>query len=157
MMRERLTDVWRGNEKLRYLVVGGWNSAVGWGLFFLLYALLKQRLNYLVIAVLAHLIAITNSFVCHRLFVFRSRAPLLSSYLRFHVTQLLALGWGVAGLAVFVQLVHLSPPIAQCIVVAMGLVITYVLHRRFSFGQGLTADELAAVETPANPTGEDRV
>jgi len=135
-MRSRLTRIWDDSEKLRYLIIGGWNTLVGWGLFFALYALLGSRLNYLVIACMSHVVAVTNAFVCHRYLVFRSDAPWFLAYLRFNVTQLLGLLWGLAGLALLVQGAHLSPPMAQCIVLASGLVLTYLLHRRFSFRMG---------------------
>jgi putative flippase GtrA len=132
-MRSRLTRIWDDSEKIRYLIVGGWNTLFGWGLFFALYALLGSRLNYLVIACMSHVVAVTNAFVCHRFLVFRSDSPWLPAYLRFNVTHLFSLLWGLAALAFLVQIAHLSPPIAQCFVLGSGLVLTYVLHRRFSF------------------------
>jgi putative flippase GtrA len=132
-MTRRFTRIWDDNEKIRFLIVGGWNTLVGWGIFFLLYAIFRSRLNYLVIACISHFVAVTNAFLCHRLLVFRSDSPWFFAYLRFNVTQLLALGWGLAVLTLLVQVAKLSPPVAQCIVLATGLVLTYILHRRFSF------------------------
>jgi putative flippase GtrA len=136
-MLSRLIALWDTNRRIRFLVVGGWNTVVGWTTFFVLYALLSTWLNYLVIATISYVLIVTNAFVCQRMLVFRSRTPWPAAYLRFNITQLFALLWGIGGLAFFVQVVHLSPPVGQCIVLPIGLVLTYAMHRRFSFAVGI--------------------
>ena len=53
-MRASLMRGWRHHEQLRFLVVGAWNTAFGYGVFLTLYLLLQDAMHYLAIAVLAY-------------------------------------------------------------------------------------------------------
>ncbi len=124
---------WRRHEKLRFLVVGGWNTLFGYVTFLALYAALHERVHYLVIGVLAHAIATVNAFACHRLLVFRSRGPLFAEFVRFVVSQLALLAGALVALWVLVSLLQLHPLVGQAIVTVGVVVAGYLAHRRFTF------------------------
>ena len=125
---------WPADERVRFVVVGGWNTAFGYLAFVVLYALLHDRLNYLVIGALAHALSVTNAFVCHRMLVFRSRDPWFAEFVRFNLAQAAVLACGLAGLWFLVSVLHVSPLIGQAIVTVLGVVLSYLAHRRFTFG-----------------------
>lgn len=129
-----LHDLWYGNQKLRFLIVGGWNTAFGYLVFVALYWLLLAWLHYLVIAAAAHFIAVTQSFVSQRCVVFRASGLWLRQYWRFHVASLVALGINLAALGLLVEILRAHVLVAQAVATAVSVVTAYLLHRHYSFG-----------------------
>lgn len=123
------------SERLRFLAVGAFNTAMGYGVFALLFLLLGQRIHYLAVGLLAHSIAVCIAFANHRLLVFRSREPWLGEFVRFNISLLGMLGLGMAALWLLVELGGLHPLLAQAIATPVILVLTYLVHRFFSFRQ----------------------
>jgi putative flippase GtrA len=123
------------SEKLRFLLIGGYNTAFGFGLFAGLLLLAGDRVHYMIILPVSHAIAVTNAYFAYRFFVFRDGARGLKSYLRFHVVYLASLGFSMLALPLLVEIGGCRPILAQGIVLAVTVVMSYVLHKRFSFSQ----------------------
>jgi putative flippase GtrA len=134
--RERLRSFWRGNEKLRYVALGLWNTTFAYVAYFGLYELFSLHLHYIVIGVLAHLIAVANAFVCQRVFVFRSKASWGAAFLRFSIVQFLVLIASITGLTLLVEVFHIIPLISQLVVMTSCVIAGYLLNRNFSFSVG---------------------
>jgi len=126
-------DIWRDSRQLRYLVVGAWNTVAGYGIFALLYLAVGERIDYMVIAVVSHILAVTQSFVMQRRIVFRSQSNAWAEYLRFHIAHLGSLGLGLILLPLFVEVTGLDPLIAQAIATAIVVFASYFVHRHFTF------------------------
>ena len=124
---------WQLPQQFRFLLAGGYNTVFGYLVFSGLYLLIGRWIHYLIIAVLAHGIAVINAFLVHRHLVFRSSEPWLKSFLRFNVSQLTALGFGISCLYALVTFGRFQPLVAQAIVASVSVVLTYLLHSRFSF------------------------
>ena len=124
---------WRGGEAFRFLVIGGWNTAFGYLSFLVFYLFLQGHLHYLLIAVLAYFVATINAYACHRWLTFRSRGSVLGEFLRFTLTQAVALGFNLAGLWLLVEIAHLNLLASQAVVMVVTVVLTYVAHRRITF------------------------
>jgi putative flippase GtrA len=130
---EMLNDAWRSSEKLRYLAVGIWNTVFAYAAFGSLYLLLHERLHYLLISVMSHVLAVTNAFICQRWLVFHSRSGWFRAFMRFNAVQLLVLCWCLAGLAFLVEVVHLHPLVSQSFIIAVAVIGSYLLNRNYSF------------------------
>ena len=124
---------WRESASLRYLVVGGWNFAFGYGVFALGYALLNGTWPDWAIAAAAAVLGITMSFLTHRALTYRSRGCWWREYLRFYVV------YGGQSLA-NVLLVWLLVTRLGCNAYAVQLVlnlalvvVSYWAHRLYSF------------------------
>jgi putative flippase GtrA len=130
---ETLQRRWRSSERLRFLVVGGWNTAFGYGLFVALYWLLGTWLHYVAIAMIAHLLAVTQSFVSQRRLVFFAATGWLRQYLRFHVASLAALGINLAVMTLLVEAASLRVLAAQAVATCVSVVATYLMHKHYSF------------------------
>jgi putative flippase GtrA len=128
-----LTDAWRNSQKLRFLTIGLWNTAFAYLAFTILYALLHRQVHYLLISVMSHLLAVCNAFICQRWLVFHSRSNWVRAFLRFNLVQLLILGWGLAGLAFMVEVLHIHPLISQSVVITVAVVCSYLSNSRYSF------------------------
>jgi putative flippase GtrA len=118
---------------MRYFWVGIWNTGFAYIAFGLVYWALHQRVYYLVVSTIAHFLAVANAFICQRWLVFRSRTPWWQAFLRFNLVQLLTLAWALVGLVLLVDFLRLNPVGSQLVVMAVAMVASYVLNRRYSF------------------------
>ena len=128
---------WQRDARLRFFVIGGWNTAFGYACYVALYALAGRRIDYLVIGVLAHVVAMLNAFTLHRVFVFRSRGPLLADFVRFNLSQVLVFAFGLAGLWCLVSLMRIEPVVAQALVTLAAVALSFLMHRHFTFRDAL--------------------
>ncbi len=129
----RLKEAWQSRETFRFLVIGAYNTAFSYAAFAGIYLLLHTRVHYLAIVVIAHVLAITNSFFGHKFLTFRAEGHLLADYLRFNLTNLGAVVVGLVGMPLMVEVGHLHPLVSQAALIALTMVGTYVLHKRVSF------------------------
>jgi putative flippase GtrA len=124
---------WRAHQKLRFLVVGVWNTAFAYLVYGVLYAVLHTRVHYLGISCLAHLLAAANAFVCQRKIVFESTTPWWPAFVRFNVVQGLILMMSLAGIAFLVEVIKVRPLISQIVVMTAAVIASYLLNLKFSF------------------------
>jgi putative flippase GtrA len=123
------------SSKVRYLIAGGWNTLFGYLSGVLLYYLLRDHFHVVEIAILGNVIAITMAFVTYKMFVFQTKGNWLAEYLR---TYLVYGGIAIVGIGLLWILVDgLVLPfwIAQGLVIAVTVVISYLSHSRFTFRQ----------------------
>lgn len=120
-------------KKLRYLIVGAWNTLAGCGIFAGAYAIWGTTVHYLVITIISHFIAVLQSWLTFRYLVFQSTAPCLSEYLRFNISSLLVLAIQMSGLWLLVDYFCLHPMFAQPVLVTITIVVGYFVHSTFSF------------------------
>lgn len=118
-------------EKIRYLFVGGWNTLFGYAVFIGLYYFVP--LHYMVIVTIANILAITNAYMCYKFLVFKTRGNYVGEYLRFYVVYGGSMLLGLMLLPLFVELLRLHPVLAQTILVPIGIVVSYLGHKHFSF------------------------
>ena len=124
---------WHEQEKLRFLVIGASNTLFGYAAFAGAYFLLRNRLHYLVILVLAHFVSVLYAFLGHKFLTFRAEGHVLLDFLRFNVTYLSALALGLVGLPFLVEVCHLHPLASQALLITVNTIGTYVLHKHLSF------------------------
>ena len=127
-------------QQVRFVVAGGFNTAVGYLLFTGLYLLLGQWIHYLLIGLAAHMIAVVIAFNVHRNFVFRSTDAWWPAFVRFNLSQLVSLAFGMSALYSLVEFVRWSPLLAQFVVTLVSVVLNYLLHRHFSFRKRVGSD-----------------
>jgi putative flippase GtrA len=127
-------DRWERDVRFRFLAIGAYNTAFGYVLWPVLYWLLGTRLHYAIVYLIAHVIAVINAFVAYRRFTFRAEeGSWPRQFLRFNVGYLGALAIGLGGMAVLVDRVHLSPFVAQPILLTITVVLSFLWHSRVSF------------------------
>jgi putative flippase GtrA len=120
-------------EKLRFLVVGGFNTAVGFGAFSLIQFLSNGALHEVVVLLLGHLVASSIAFVLHRRVVFRVSGQILLDYVRFQSVYVLPLTINAIALPLLVRVAGMNVYIAQALFTVVSVVISYVGHKYFSF------------------------
>ena len=125
-------DLWRVRE-LRYLVIGGFNTLVGYSLGVGLYLALAPRLHILLIGVIANILAITVSFTTYKLLVFCTRGDWLAEYLRSYLVYGGSAVLGILLLWLLVDGWYLPIWLAQGIAIGLTVFVSYLGHARFTF------------------------
>lgn len=131
------------DQKVRFLIVGGVNTAVGYGSFTLLYvlALSNVRFGYLVGLVLSYAIAISLAFVLYRRFVFRVTGRVVRDLVAFVGVYLVSIVTNVILLPVLVEVVGMAPLLAQAIALGVTTLISFFGHREVSFRRAPIKDQ----------------
>ena len=123
----------RHKEKINYLLVGGWNTVFGYFVFVGLYYWLHNLVHYLLLLVISNILSITNAYIGYKIFVFKTKGNYLKEYLRFYLVYGAAIMLNFILLPITVELLRISPPIAQLLVMWFTIVVSYFGHKYFSF------------------------
>lgn len=126
----------------RYLVVGIWNTAFGYGTFALLTAVLAHAVphSYLLASALSSLLNITVSFLGYKWFVFKTRGQYLREWARCVTVYSGGILFTLAALPVLVTLLRRYPPcgaaapyIAGAVLCGVNVIYSFFGHKKFSF------------------------
>jgi putative flippase GtrA len=140
-----------GREQILYLVVGGWNTLFGYGIWALLQALLGDRLHYLVIVAIAWPIAVLNAYIGYRYVVFRSRGPILRELPRFSLVYAGTLVVNLLLLPVALTILPWNIYVIQALFTGVVVVASYLAHRFYSFGGGVREPANSSTGDPVRP------
>lgn len=137
------SQLWqRHGEALRYLVVGGLNTVVGYATFAAFNFWLTGRLPYpyMFANLFANVVAITFAFAGYKFFVFKTKGNWVREYLRTYVVYGSST---LVGLAILPALVYLLgrimqtaaavPYVAQALCTCIVVAASFVGHKRFTF------------------------
>lgn len=138
---------WEHDLRLRFVVVGAFNTGVGLLCFPILYLALGRRLPYLALVVVSFVLAVTSAFFTHRWIVFRAGGPVLPQYLRFAAGQMGLLGVSLLGMALLVGHLGVPPLVAQPALSLTMVVLSFAWNSRVTFRGAMS---LGATPTPAH-------
>ena len=130
MIRRLLKD-----QRFRFLLVGGFNTMIGFGLFVVIELLIGRHTSYWVSLYTAYAFGAIMSFLLHRRYTFQvtGSGHVFLDFLRFQSVSLVALAFNTVALPLLVELGQLPPILAQAIVVVITTLTSYVGHKFFSF------------------------
>lgn len=125
----------RLDQRLAFLVVGAVNTLGGVVAFVGLELLLGDRLHYLVVVLLAHVVSVLLAFALHRRYVFRvtGTGSVLLDLARFESVHLGVLAANVVVLPLLVEVVGLPVIPAQLAFGGSAAVLSWFAHKHFSF------------------------
>lgn len=126
------------DRRIAFLAVGGFNTVVGYLWFVLFQVTIGQAWGYMWALIVSHVASVLCAFVMHRRFVFRVVGHWWRDLLRFEIVQLTALGVNIVALPALVEIVGLTPLVAQALVVVVTVTFSYFAHRHFSFRRKAT-------------------
>ena len=121
------------NSARRYLLVGIFNTVFGYALSLLVYHFLQNDLSIVVIGIMINVISITVAFLGYKLFVFKTSGNWLNEYLRCYVTYGLSAVLGIALIWLFVEQWGWIFWFSQGLIIILSTVISYFMHRHFTF------------------------
>ena len=127
--------------KVKFILVGIWNTIFGYMVFFILDTILediftKRYFAYMSAMVLGQIIATINAFIFHKYVTFKSEVKgrrIVTEFFRFCLTYVFTFSLSLILLPLFVEKIHIHPRIAAAIVILICTLISYVGHSRFSF------------------------
>lgn len=128
------------DRRLRYLLVGGWNTGFGYAVSLFLYHYLASYLHIILIGLLTNIINISTSFLTYKIFVFKTQGNWWREYMRCYVVYGGSAVLGISCLWLFVDGLHLPFWFAQAIVMLVTVVISYCGHVFFTFRKKLKND-----------------
>ena len=143
----------------RYVLVGGFNTVFGYGLFALLnwsFAGLGSY-GYLFAGFLTSLISLTVAFLGYKWFVFRTRGNYLVEYIRCFGVYGSSMILGLTGLPILVPILRrslhgpeLAPYIAAAIMTVVTVTVSFLGHKNISFRQKHVEKDIdSRPETPS--------
>ena len=141
-MRISWEHLWLKHQiKIRFFVIGVWNTIFGYLVYISLdylftFVFQKRYLAYMTAAVLANIIATISAFLLPTHITFKSTVrgkgviiEFFKFYSMYTVTNIL----GFALLPFFVEVLKIDPKIAGALLIPIVAIISYFGHSRFSF------------------------
>lgn len=159
-MPSLITAVTRRPE-VRYLFFGGLNTAFSYGLFTVgLLVLHAARVpgDYAIAITFSWLVSNVTSFVLQRRFVFRASGHVVREFVRFSSVTFgsFLANIGLSTLSVWLGFTSQTEKlVSQLIVTVVLVVITYVLHKVFSFRPGREVEPAGTTAVAAPEFGDD--
>lgn len=120
-------------KELRYLIAGAWNTAFSYCLVVVLYEVAHRHAHIMIIGTIATIISVAQSFITHKLFVFRTKSNWLRELLRSYVVYGFVSFIGIILLWFLVDILSLSIYVAQAIIMILLAFISYLGHLKFTF------------------------
>lgn len=125
---------------LRFLLIGGWNTLFGVGLYTVVYRFYGEHVHYLLLTVPVQFLAITQAFLCYKFLVFRVRQTAwFAEYLRCFLIYGLSALLTTALLWLCVSGLHLSPILGNLAATAIVTLVSFLGHQAFTFRRKLTS------------------
>lgn len=144
-----------GDQRVRFLIVGGANTVVGYAAFaaFDLTLFAQVSHGHILSLLAAYAVTIVMAFFLYRRFVFHVSGRVLRDFVSFVGVNLFTISLNLVLLELLVSLVGLPSLVAQAIALAATVVVGFFGHREVSFRRD-DSGELAAQE-PAEQVGLD--
>ena len=119
-----------GKKEIRFLIVGGLNTVVGYGLYALF---LSIGINYLLANTLSTILGVIHSYLWNRFYTFRSHEKASREIVKFASVYGVSYVIGMMTLALFKSVLNIDPYIAGLLNLVITTLISYVGHNKFSF------------------------
>jgi glycosyltransferase involved in cell wall biosynthesis len=122
------------HQRIRYVLIGVWNTVFGFLSFALLLLLLGEKLRLVALAI-AYVLSILNAFSGHKFVVFRSGGKIIHELPRFVLVYVVQYGINVLALEWLSSSLHWNTLLSQAVITLALIGPTYLVNKRFSFGQ----------------------
>jgi putative flippase GtrA len=122
-----------GDQRIRYLVVGGVSAVFYYAVFTAGWLTLSRWVPYVPIAAISTTLTAIATYPLYRRVVFRATGPYLPGFFRFYVICIWAMVFSIGGLAFLVEIVGLHPLVATLIILALGPVTNYQAGKLWAF------------------------
>lgn len=141
----------RHGEKVRFVVVGVWNTAFGLAVLWVLDSLIpydpRSLLQKELVLIAAWVISVTQNFFTFKFLVFRSRGRWLREYVRTYMTYAVTFLLQSAMTLTISQVFRLTVFWANVPTTLAIMVLTYVGHKYFTFSESsATSDQGGGTE-----------
>ncbi len=122
-------------KKIRYFLVGGLNTIVGYCIGVGMYKALGSNLGIIWIGILSNIFSITVSFLTYKILVFRTKGMWAVEYLKSYLVYGGIALINIFFLWLFIDNIKLSIWLAQALVLLVTVFISFISHSRFTFSR----------------------
>jgi putative flippase GtrA len=129
-----IRNCWR-SDKIRYLVIGSWNTAFSYAMFIICHELLSPPLTLREALTFSWIIGVTQAFITQRTLVWRSKERIHAEFAKFFVVSTAQYGVDVVALTVAVDWLHLPVLASQLVISLIIIACTYYAMREWAFTQ----------------------
>lgn len=135
--RTRVVELTQQSKKIRFLIAGVINTAVGLSVFPLLYLILEPMgIGYIGVLVISQMICITFSFISNKYFVFKTYGKLQAEYAKFFIFHIFYFLLNLVCLPALVEVLKMNPIAAQTIFSVFIIITSYFWHNLVTFKTG---------------------
>ncbi len=137
-------QLWSEHQvKIRFLIIGVWNTIFGYLVYISLdhlFAMIFQKryMAYMMAAILSNIVATISAFLFHKHITFKSTVRgvgVIVEFIKFYSTYTVTNILGLVLLPVFVEVFKIDPKIAGALLIPVVTIVSYFGHSRFSFKQ----------------------
>lgn len=121
------------NQKIRYLLIGVLNTLFGYFVTIYLYYSLSGILHTLLLLIIAHILAISFSFVTNKFFVFKSKNKWLLEYFRYYTVYGVLAIFSILLVWILADYTKVPFWIIQLLVLGLMICSTYFAHKVYTF------------------------
>ena len=121
------------SKPVRFIVAGSYNTAFAYVLLAVLYYFFSNKVHYIFILVFSTIVNITNAYIIHKLFVFKTKGNYLKEYLRYYVVYSVPIGLGFIFFPFCIEILKMNFYIAQALITFITVIISYHGHKHVSF------------------------
>ncbi|MEO7860821.1 MAG: GtrA family protein [Nitrospirales bacterium] len=134
----------RHSQKIQYLLIGGWNTVFGYGVFTALYYYGTARFNlhYIIPLLLSHAISVTSAYLIYKRFVFKTKGNFIREYCRFCTFYWFSLAANLILLPALVEVAGMNPIISQGLLIIVAAVTSYLWHAHYTFSPDMSVKKL---------------
>ena len=119
-------------QQIRYLIIGLFNTIIGYAIFLLLYSSLNNKLHYNLILLSQYIITVNISYLNMKFLVFRTKENYKKEYIKNVITYISTYILNSLLLSSFL-LMKINIEISQFIVLSIIAVIIYFIHKNINF------------------------
>jgi putative flippase GtrA len=129
------------SEKLRYLMIGGLNTIIGYLIFISLTLILEGKINYIFIVLLNYVFGFNVSFFNFKYFVFKSKKRIRDEYFKTINSYILLFFINSFLMIIFQEILKVGLILSQGIIIIFMTIITYLIHKNYSFKKESTVEK----------------
>ncbi len=121
------------SKPIRFVIVGAWNTIFAYISLAFFYYLLSDKMHYLVIMAFTSVLNITNAYICHKFFVFKTKGNYIKEYLRYYVIYSVPMAIGFISFPFCIEILKMNFYVTQAILTLITLIISWFGHKNVSF------------------------
>lgn len=127
---KRLLD----DEKVRFLLVGGFNTLFGFVIYAMFTFLLQNiEFGYMLALIISQITSLFVAFALHKKVTFRKDGHTIKDFIRFALVNSVSYAINLVILPILVHGLDWHPLVAQFSVLVVTTLISFVGHKYFSF------------------------
>ena len=121
------------NQKVKYLIIGTYNTLVGYLFFVLIFYYFSSTVNHYLLLGACHLTGTIHNFFSYRTFVFKIKSSSLLNYLKFNLVYLFTFSLNIIMFTLLTKVMNWNLYLAQALIVLIIASVGYFLNKYYSF------------------------